>query len=183
MNISNKQNRYRMMWTKTILAINKWENKNGDLMAVRFKMIREKKDLTQKSIADVLGISKTNYNYFENEERIIPLKHLNNYCNIFEVSMDYIFKLSNANVVSKNCVTLNRILVGERIREVRKNKKLTQKQLAKLLNTSQSTISSYENGETLILTSFLYELCKRLDVSMDYITGRSNVKKRFELND
>ena len=151
-------------------------------MVVRLKNIREKKDLTQQKVADILGISKTNYNYFENEERIIPLKHLNNYCNIFNMSMDYIFGLTNENVINKENIILNRELIGKRIREIRENKKLTQSKLAKILNTSQSTISSYENGETLILTSFLYELCKRLDVSMDYITGRSNVIKRFNSN-
>lgn len=150
-------------------------------MAIRIKIVREKNDLTQKKVADILGISKTNYNYFENEERIIPLKHLNNYCNLFNTSMDYIFNLTTENIVNKNEVILDQMLIGKRIKEIRKNNKLTQKQLADLLNTSQSTISSYENGNTLILTSFLYELCKRLDVSMDYITGRSNVIKRFEL--
>lgn len=148
-------------------------------MAVRLKSIREKNDLTQKKVADILGISKTNYNYFENEERIIPLKHLNNYCNNFNVSMDYIFGLTNKNIVNKQNVNLDYELVGKRIRLIREFNNLTQCKLADLLNTSQSTISSYENGNTLILTSFLYELCKRLDVSMDYVTGRSNVIKRF----
>ena len=148
-------------------------------MTVRFRIIREKKELTQQKMADILGISKTNYNYFENEERFIPLKHLNNYCNEFDVSMDYIFKLNNINLVSKKIEHLDRKLIGTRIKEIRLMKGLTQSQLAKILNTSQSTISFYEKGETLILTSFLYELCKRLNVSMDYITGRSNVIKIF----
>lgn len=152
-------------------------------MAVKIKLIREKNDLTQKKVADILGISKTNYNYFENEERIIPLRHLNNYCNLFNTSMDYIFNLSKENIINKSNIKLDQKLIGNRIKEIRMNNKLTQKQLAKLLNTSQSTISSYENGNTLILTSFLYELCKRLNVSMDYITGRSNVIKRFDIND
>mgnify|MGYP003311056932 CR=1 FL=1 len=148
-------------------------------MALRFKLIREKKDLTQQKVAEIIGISKTNYNYFENEERFIPLKHLNNYCNEFDVSMDYIFKLNNINLVSKKIEHLDRKLIGTRIKEIRLMKGLTQSQLAKILNTSQSTISFYEKGETLILTSFLYELCKRLNVSMDYITGRSNIIKIF----
>ena len=148
-------------------------------MAVRFKLIREKSDLTQERVASILGISKTNYNYFENEERFIPLKHLNNYCEYFNVSMDYVFNLSSYNVTSKGKILLNPIVVGERIRKVRKMNNLSQKQLAELLNTSQSTISAYECGETLIITSFLYELCKRLNISMDYITGRSNIVSIF----
>lgn len=148
-------------------------------MAIKLKNIREKNDLTQQRVADILGISKTNYNYFENEERIIPLKHLNNYCNNFGVSMDYVFNLMNENTNYKKENILDRRLVGKRIKSIRESSNLTQSKLATILNTSQSTISSYENGKTLIITSFLYEICKRLDVSMDYITGRSNVIKRF----
>lgn len=149
-------------------------------MAVRFKEIREKHELTQQQVANVLNISKTSYNYFENEERFIPLKHLNNYCNIFKVNMDYIFYLNNSILISKNNIKLDKKKIGERIKEIRQIKKLTQEQLAKIVNTSQSTISSYEKGKTMIITPFLYELCKRLDVSMDYITGRSNIIKSFE---
>jgi len=144
-------------------------------MAVRFREIREKYDLTQQQVANILNISKTSYNYFENEERFIPLKHLNNYCNYFKTSMDYIFYLNDNNVISKDKITLNKKRIGERIKEIRQIKKLTQKQLAKIINTSQSTISSYEKGKTMIITPFLYELCKRLNISMDYITLRSNI--------
>lgn len=151
-------------------------------MAVRFRIIREKKDLTQQKVADILGISKTNYNYFENEERFIPLKHLNNYCNKFNVSMDYIYQFTEINKVSKKDFIIDRKLVGSRIKEIRLRNGLTQKMLANLLNTTQSTICSYEKGDTLILTSFLIELSKRLNVSMDYIVGRSNVIKVLESN-
>ena len=149
-------------------------------MTVRFKEIREKYDLTQQQVADILNISKTSYNYFENEERFIPLKHLNKYCNHFKVSMDYVLGLSNQNIVSKHIFNIDKKLVGQRIKKIREIKKLTQEELAKIINTSQSTISSYEKGKTLIITSFLYELCKRLDVNMDYIVARSNIIKTFE---
>lgn len=152
-------------------------------MAVRFRIIREKKELTQQKMADILGVSKTNYNYFENEERFIPLKHLNNYCNEFNISMDFIFCLTDTNNVSKNKVNLDRQLVGKRIKKIRNIYRLTQQQLADILNTTQSTICSYEKGDTLILTSFLFEMCKRLNVSMDYITGRSNVIRSVKINE
>lgn len=152
-------------------------------MAVKLKFIREKSELTQRQVAKLLNVSKTNYNYFENEERFIPLKHLNSFCNYFNVSMDYVFSLNNTNIVSKNIENLDKKLIGQRIKYIRKIKKLTQKELAKILNTSQSTISSYESGKTLIITAFLYELCKRLNVSMDYITTRSNIIKIIDSNE
>lgn len=149
------------------------------VMAVRLKMIREKLDLTQQQVADMIGVSKTNYNYFENGERFIPLMHLLKFCESFDVSIDYIFELSDISITSKRINSLDKKEIGRRIREIRQMNNLTQKQLAEILNTSQSTVSAYESGKTLIITAFLFELCKRLDVSMDYIATKSNIMKLF----
>ena len=146
-------------------------------MMLRFKEIREKNDLTQKDMAKILKISKSYYNFFETGERIIPLKRLNDFCNKFHVSMDYALGLNDKNIMTKGNYIINRELISNRIKEIRKYHKLTQKELAKLLNTSQSTISSYEKGKTLILTAFLYEICKKLNVSSDYIVGKTNTIK------
>lgn len=44
--------------------------------------------------------------------------------------------------------------------------------LAKSLNTTQSTIWAYETGRTLILTAFAYQICVKYNVSMDWLCGR-----------
>ena len=146
-------------------------------MKLRLGEIREKYDLSQRKTAVKLKISKSYYNYFETGERIIPLVRLNDFSNLFNVDFDYALGLSNHNIVTKKLKRLDRKLIGMRIKEIRKRKKLTQNDLALLLNTSQSTISSYEHGKTIILTAFLYEMCTKLDVSANYITGKTNTIK------
>ena len=146
-------------------------------MNFRLREIREKHDLTQRLLAKKLNISKSYYNYFETGERIIPVKRLNAFCNYFHVSFDYALGLSNNSIVSKKNFVINNKLIGVRIREIRLLNNLKQVDLAKLLNTSQSTISSYEKGNTIILTAFLYEMCTKLNVSADYILGKRNVIK------
>ena len=42
-----------------------------------------------------------------------------------------------------------------------KNINLSQKEFAKSINTTESVISAYEKGHTLIQTSFLYDRCNR----------------------
>ena len=64
-----------------------------------------------------------------------------------------------------------------RLKELRKEKKLTQVKLAQSLNTSHSVISSYEKGKTLILTSFLYTICKKYNISADYLLGKIDSPK------
>ena len=54
-------------------------------------------------------------------------------------------------------------------------------ELAKLLNTNHSTISAYESGKTTILTAFAYEICKKYNISMDYLIGRINKRKTIDI--
>ena len=146
-------------------------------MKLRLNEIREKHDLSQRKTSIKLNISKSYYNYFESGERIIPLSRLNDFSNLFHVDFDYILGITNHNIMTKELKTLDKKLIGLRIKEIRKKNKLTQKDLAELVNTSQSTISSYENGNTMILTAFLYEICVKLNVSMNYIVGKTNTLK------
>ena len=67
-------------------------------MFYNLKRVREAHDLTQREMAKILKVSKSSYNYFETGEHIIPLKHLNNFCNTFQVSMDYVCGLTKINI-------------------------------------------------------------------------------------
>ena len=145
----------------------------------RLKKVRENNYLSQRKTAMKLHISKSYYNYFETGERIITVIYLNSFCNLFSTSFDYILGLTDFNVVTKRKYKIDKEIVSKRLKQIRKIKHLTQKDVAKLINTSQSTISSYENGKSLILTAFLFEFCSKLNVSADYIVGKSNTIKIY----
>ena len=66
------------------------------------------------------------------------------------------------------------IYMFERIRNLRVDKDLTQKQLAKELNCSQQVYSNYELGQRDIPTDILIKLSKFYNVSIDYILEISN---------
>ena len=68
---------------------------------------------------------------------------------------------------------------NERIREIREDNQLTQQKIADLLNIGQRTYADYESGKTRIPVDNLMKLAKFYDVSMDYITGASDVKKEY----
>lgn len=92
--------------------------------------------------------------------------------------MDYIIKLSNNKKPTNNLDKLNSKLIGNNLKYIRKKYNITQKELANYLNTSHSTISSYESGKTMLLTSFAYQLCKKYNISLDWLCGRSNIMYR-----
>lgn len=62
----------------------------------------------------------------------------------------------------------------ERIRNLREDHDLTQKQVAQLLNCSQQVYSNYELGQRDIPTDVLIKISKFYNVSTDYILGISD---------
>lgn len=68
---------------------------------------------------------------------------------------------------------------NERIRGIREDHGLTQQRVADLLHVGQRTYSDYESGKTRIPVDSLLLLAEYYNVSMDYITGASNIKREF----
>lgn len=60
---------------------------------------------------------------------------------------------------------------GERLRQLRKEKKLTQKQLASLIGVRDSVISFYELGDRTPSSDVVKKLAVALHVSSDYLLG------------
>ena len=67
----------------------------------------------------------------------------------------------------------------ERIRALREDGDFSQTYIATLLNVGQRTYSDYESGKTRIPVDSLIELAKFYNVSMDYISGTSDIKSKF----
>lgn len=69
------------------------------------------------------------------------------------------------------------IMLYKRIRDLREDKDITQKEMAKALNCSQQVYSNYELGQRDIPTDILIKLSAFHRVSVDYILGISNEPK------
>lgn len=66
-----------------------------------------------------------------------------------------------------------------RIRDLREDADLTQRQISVILNCSQQVYSNYELGQRDIPTAVLIGLAKFYDVSTDYILGLTDEKRHF----
>jgi transcriptional regulator with XRE-family HTH domain len=64
-----------------------------------------------------------------------------------------------------------------RIRDLREDNDLTQKEMANILNCSQQVYSNYELGQRDIPTDILIKLSRYYNVSDDYILELSNNPK------
>ena len=143
----------------------------------RLKDLREKLDIKQSDIAKFLNISNKTYSAYEIEYEIIPSKHLILLVDYLNTSVDYLFGFTNI-IQYKNYVQgVDKNIAGERLKNFRKENKITQEKLAKQLNTTFSVISGYEIGRRLIATPFLFDICRKYHVSADYLLGKSENPK------
>ena len=60
---------------------------------------------------------------------------------------------------------------AQKIRELRQDNDLYQKDIAKILNTTQSYYAQYENNKRQLPIEHLIKLCLFYGVSADYILG------------
>lgn len=65
-----------------------------------------------------------------------------------------------------------------RIRDLREDADLTQKEIAELLMCDQSLYSKYERGERALPLELAVQLADFYKVSLDYLAGRTD-KKQF----
>lgn len=70
----------------------------------------------------------------------------------------------------------------QRLRDLREDKDMNQTQVAEILNTKQTVYSRYERGFQTIPLEHLITLADFYGVSIDYITGRTNVKEVIQKN-
>lgn len=67
------------------------------------------------------------------------------------------------------------MMVGENIKKLRKQKKLTQNEVAKVLNISRQAYCRYENGQRELSLETLCKLADFYDETTDSILGREPI--------
>ncbi len=70
-------------------------------------------------------------------------------------------------------------MIWNRLRDLREDRDLKQKQLAELLQVHQTTYSDYELGRLNIPIAALHRLADFYGVSIDYLLGRTNRKEPY----
>jgi len=66
------------------------------------------------------------------------------------------------------------VVILRRLKDLREDSDLTQEKLAKHLNITQRAYAHYEKGDREIPLEILIKFADYFDVSLDYITERTN---------
>lgn len=71
-------------------------------------------------------------------------------------------------------------IVAKNLANLRKNKKLTQTELAEKFGYSDKAISKWENGDTLPDIQTLYQLCEFYNVTLDFLVNEQNFEDKIK---
>lgn len=69
---------------------------------------------------------------------------------------------------------------GDRLRELRTERELTQEELAKVFNTGKASISHYESNRRLPDAITIEKFADFFGVSLDYMMGKSDIRNPYE---
>lgn len=67
-----------------------------------------------------------------------------------------------------------------RIRDLREDRDMSQKEIAQMLGMSQTGYSKYETGENDIPTQILIKLADFYNTSIDYMLGRTDIRAPYK---
>lgn len=131
------------------------------------KRCREELEMTQTELGYVFGVQKATMSNWENGYSVMPLKKLVKFSNLYGFSLDFILGLDKNNKNYSDKIKLDKKVVGEKLKVLRKSLGLSQQKIADECGISRATYCHYEIGMNLITTLTLYTICKNHKISMD----------------
>lgn len=129
------------------------------------KNLRLSKGIKQSDLAKIINVSTSTIGMYEQGRREPDFNILKKISIYFNVSIDSLIGISDCN---KNCN------IGYRISELLEKQGITQRDLAKMINVTETTISRYINNSREPKGSILNDIAVALNVSSDYLLGREN---------
>lgn len=77
----------------------------------------------------------------------------------------------------------NKDVLSKRMKELRQKKNLTQRQLAKMANTTPTSVSAYEKGQKTPSIEVLCNIANALETSVDWLCGNKITKPIYTYAD
>ena len=138
----------------------------------RLKKLRRAKKLTQKELAEETDIPYRTLQRWENGESQIKPEKAEKLANFFGVSIAHLLGYEDNDFEKAN---------QNRLKELRKEKKDTQAELANLMGVNVKTISRWEKGEFEIKPAQAKMLADYFGVSETYLLGYNTVKNETDI--
>ena len=146
----------------------------------------EKENVSVKWLAEYSGVSTHTVCNWRSGRAFPKQKTLNELCDLFKLPKDsYVKEYEEAQKGGYN-KPINFIFNGEKLKELRTQRKWTQEQLGNLLNVNDSAVGNWETGHTNPGVISLRAMCSLFGVHEDYFKKRdktmNEVRKDYGLN-
>ena len=140
----------------------------------KLKVLRKKKGLTQQEVADLVHVDRVRYTNWESGKREPNFENLSMLACIFDVSIDFLLS-ENLEVSKERYLKFKKEkkkVFSERLKELRLQRGLTQKELAEQIGIKRNSYSDLENGKCEANYEKLEKIVDFFDVSLDWLFGR-----------
>lgn len=134
---------------------------NKKALGNKIRTLRIENHWTMKDLAGFLGTNTTAISNWENSYNAPTKENIEKMAILFRVSRDELINAGKVNYLA-------------RLKELRENKGITQRQLSEETGMSFQSISFYEHGEREPGVKALISLADYFNVSIDYLVGRSD---------
>ena len=152
------------------------------------KELRVGNGLTQIQLGKQISLAESTISLYESGKRIPELATVERLADLFNVTTDYLLGRTKDKKASK--LSIGKIKFqdkletkensldyqvksnfAKRLKSIRKSKKMTQSDLAKLLDYDRQTISNWENGHTLPNMVVIEKIAVVLEIDYDFLVG------------
>ena len=137
----------------------------------RLRELQRSEKLTQQELADIAEVSKRTIQNWEDGTSNIKPEKAEKLANFFGVSIAHLLGYEDNDFEKAN---------QNRLKELRKEKKDTQAELANLMGVNAKTISRWEKGEFEIKPAQAKMLADYFGVSEAYLLGYSDLKNEAD---
>ena len=138
----------------------------------KLKSARIAAGLTQQELAKAVGLKgKQGVNNWESGFSEPNIEKLNLLAKVLNVSID---SLTSDSSLETSPPSAQAAIFAQRITFLRKSKNMSLKQLGDAVGKTNQVISLFEKGKSLPSFEVLCKLADALDVSLDWLTGRTD---------
>lgn len=139
----------------------------------RIAKLRKERGLNQKNVSEAIGMSHSVLNRIELGKRPLRDDEVVALADYFHVTTDYLLRgiLPNTDNQKENH-TGSEIRLGDKLKRLRENKGLMQRDVCLALKIEQSTLANYENNRRIPALDVLITLADYYGTSLDYLAGR-----------
>ena len=139
----------------------------------RLRELQRAEKLTQQELADIAEVSKRTIQNWEDGTSNIKPKKAKKLADYFGVSVGYLLGYDDNDFEKQIRIDALNDIINQmnRLKELRKEKGLTQTDLAELLEVTKLTISNWENGKHEIKADKANEIANLFNVPVSYLLG------------